>query len=225
MEWPCEVQRNMLHKDEVKQSKNHFGSVKIGKFWFKILEAYTQMYWFVNDVYNDYFQMLQTFMSILWLYFMSPCQVLGFLAHLQFILFYFKFTSTKNSFKSYKIAWKPKTYIFTWNGLVRLKGICCTKMKWNNQKTLWFSWNWEVLVQNLRSVYIDVSICVGYIQWLFPNIANFLCQACGSILCVHDRFRVFEHICNLFYFILFQISFKPYKIACWTQKNIFYFME
>jgi hypothetical protein len=33
------------------------------------------------------------------------------------------------------------------------------------------------------------------------------------------------HICNLFHFILFQISFKPYKIACKTQKNIFYFME
>jgi hypothetical protein len=51
----------MLHKDEVKQMKNHFGSVKIGKFKFKGLETYTDMSTFVKDIYNDNFEMLQTF--------------------------------------------------------------------------------------------------------------------------------------------------------------------
>jgi hypothetical protein len=51
----------MLHKDEVKQMKNHFGSVKIGKFKFKGLETNTDMSTFVKDIYNDNFEMLQTF--------------------------------------------------------------------------------------------------------------------------------------------------------------------
>jgi hypothetical protein len=50
----------MLHKDEVKQSKNHFGSDKVGKLLFKGLETYWEMFPFVKDVYNGYFQMLET---------------------------------------------------------------------------------------------------------------------------------------------------------------------
>jgi hypothetical protein len=45
----------MSYKDEVKQSRNHFGSAKIGKFKFKGLETCTEMSPFVKDVYNDYF--------------------------------------------------------------------------------------------------------------------------------------------------------------------------
>jgi hypothetical protein len=68
----------MLHKDEVKQMKNHFGSVKIGKFKFKGLGTYTDMSTFVKDIYNDNFEMLQTFYVKLMALYYSPCQVSGF---------------------------------------------------------------------------------------------------------------------------------------------------
>jgi hypothetical protein len=78
----------MLHKDDVKQSRNHFGSVKIGKFLFKGPETCMEMSPFVDDLHNDYFQMLQSlYVKLVALYHESMPSFSSFLARLQFTLF------------------------------------------------------------------------------------------------------------------------------------------
>jgi hypothetical protein len=75
------------------------------------------------------------FMSISWLYIMSPYQVSGFLSHFNLFYFISNLSQLKIHFNHRKWHENPKKHIFTWNGHVRLNGIRCTKMKWNNQKT------------------------------------------------------------------------------------------
>jgi hypothetical protein len=88
------------------------------------------------------------------------------------------------------------------------------------KKPLWFSSNFQVLVQMFRNLHEDVSIWEGCIQWLFPNITNFLCQAYGIIVWGHYKFQDFLTSFAV-YFILFLMTTEFNSVILYTNILIF----